>query len=408
MTSLLDQLTRQDGSRPALVTPAGTLTVADLIARARRWQDCLWAAAIPAIAKSENIVDFLEVLIGSDGWVEILCLQPSSTDPPPGFLDRPVRPLPKEQQTKFILSTSGTTGEPKFILHTLESLTATTNRHSSYRWGLLYDPARFAGLQVVLQALLSGGTLAVPRREKENLNQSVDFMIESGVTALSATPSQWRRLLMVSSLSSLPLQQITLGGEIADDRILQSLRSLFPAARITHIYASTETGVGFSVQDGQAGFPLSYLDEGGLTGVCLKISADNHLLLRRESWPDFIDTEDLVEIRGARVYFLGRASGLINVGGNKVCPETVEEILLDHPGVVAARVFGAPSSILGSIVVAEVQIKDSSQSERITTQLNELCRVGLSAYQRPARIRIVDELNINSGGKIARNQDNHE
>ena len=108
--------------------------MADLIAaRVCRRQGPFVGEESLVIAKSENIVDFLEVLIGSDGWVEILCLQPSSTDPPPYF-DGPVRPLPKEQQTKFILSTSATTGEPKFILHTLESLTATTNRHSSYRW----------------------------------------------------------------------------------------------------------------------------------------------------------------------------------------------------------------------------------------------------------------------------------
>ena len=67
--------------------------------------------------------------------------------------------------------------------------------------------------------------------------------------------------------------------------------------------------------------------------MCLKISADNHLLLRRESWPDFIDTEDLVEIRALPACIsLAEPAGLINVGGNKVCPETVEKSYSIIPG----------------------------------------------------------------------------
>jgi acyl-coenzyme A synthetase/AMP-(fatty) acid ligase len=322
-----------------------------------------------------------------------------------------------------VLATSGTTGKPKLIIHTLASLTATTKAYScggqNHRWGLLYDPARFAGIQVVLQALLGGAIMVVPR--DENLDSAVDFMIAQGVTALSATPSYWRQLLMTRSIASMPLKQITLGGEIADARILHSLHALFPTCRIVHIYASTETGVGFSVRDGMPGFPLSYLDDGVLDGVRLRITEDGRLMLmksnpehRAENVPSiidrnegFVDTGDLVDVRGDRVYFLGRASGLINVGGNKVCPETVEAVLCSHPDVVGARVFGKASSILGNIVAAEVQLRNPSEHVAITLQLNELCKTKLSRHQWPAILKIVEHLEMSDSGKISRSHATH-
>ena len=139
-------------------------------------------------------------------------------------------------------------------------------------WGLLYDPSRFAGLQVVLQSLLGGGLLVAPDREGPGPSNS-PFLQANGCTHLSATPTLWRKILMTSEGPFLPLRQITLGGEIADDPLLAALATRYPEARVTHIYASTEAGVGFSVKDGRAGLPVSYLaDE--IDGVGLKIVED--------------------------------------------------------------------------------------------------------------------------------------
>ena len=72
--------------------------------------------------------------------------------------------------TAWHIVTSGTTGTPKMVAHTLGSLSRTTKQFSDSarqaRWGLLYDYTRFAGLQVVLQALLSGAVLITPPRNQ--------------------------------------------------------------------------------------------------------------------------------------------------------------------------------------------------------------------------------------------------
>lgn len=154
--------------------------------------------------------------------------------------------------TRWLMTTSGTTGLPKMVPHTLATLSRSTSRFEGgtvQTWGLLYDPTRFAGLQVVLQALIGGGPLALPDTGRP-LSEQVEALAAAGCTALSATPTLWRRILMAQGHERLALRQATLGGEIVDQGTIDALRSAFPNARITHIYASTEAGVGFSVRDG--------------------------------------------------------------------------------------------------------------------------------------------------------------
>ena len=88
------------------------------------------------------------------------------------------------------------------------------------------------------------------------------MFVREGVNAMSATPTLWRKILMSDASRSLALRSITLGGEIADQQVLSTLASTYPSARIRHIYASTEAGTGFSVTDGKAGFPVSFLENG--------------------------------------------------------------------------------------------------------------------------------------------------
>jgi acyl-CoA synthetase (AMP-forming)/AMP-acid ligase II len=80
---------------------------------------------------------------------------------------------------------------------------------------------------------------------------------EHGVTAASGTPTFWRQAIYrdADALGAVPLEQITLGGEPVDQAILDQLREIFPKARISWIYASSEVGASIVVHDGKAGFP---------------------------------------------------------------------------------------------------------------------------------------------------------
>src|SRR5829696_473825 len=146
--------------------------------------------------------------------------------------------------TTWTLATSGTTGVPKLVEHTLASLTRTMRKsvsHAQLRWGQLFDMSRFAGCQVFLQGVIGGGGLILPD-PGEPLQEGINLLRTHGCSALSATPTLWRKILMTEESRQLQLRQVTLGGEIADDAILRSLRARFPLATIVHIYASTEAG----------------------------------------------------------------------------------------------------------------------------------------------------------------------
>ena len=326
--------------------------------------------------------------------------------------------LPDPVITEWLIPTSGTTGKPKVVAHPFRSLTRTVRADRAVPdrlvWGLAYGMTRFAGVQVLVQSQLSGSPLIVPPHDAD-LASRVRAFAELGCTAVSATPTMWRQILMTPAAAGLNLQQITLGGEIANDAILRALARRWPHARITHIYASTEAGVGFSVKDGRAGFPATWLDHPP-DGVRLAVDGRSVLRIRPidagqrllEGPPlfdeqGFVDTGDLVRQEGDRYLFLGRENGAINVGGSKIQPEQIEQILLECPGVQLAWVRGKPSPITGMVVEAHI-VQDASLPTDLARrkEIADFCRQRLPAHAVPTLIRFVDHIELNEAGKVLR------
>jgi acyl-coenzyme A synthetase/AMP-(fatty) acid ligase len=116
----------------------------------------------------------------------------------------------------------------------------------------------------------------------------------------------------------------------------------------------------------------------------------------------FVDTGDMVERRGDRYYFLGRRSGLINVGGLKVYPEEIEAAINLHPAVRMSRVRSTRNPITGSLVAADVVLnEESDRSTDVRREILQHCRNHLADHKVPATIRFVPSLDL-SAGKVAR------
>lgn len=322
------------------------------------------------------------------------------------------------RETRWILPTSGTTGAPKLVAHTLATLARTTRRDEAKGrelvWGLAYELARFAGWQVFLQALLGGSRLAFVRRGAD-VAALAAALVAAEVNAFSATPTLWRRMLMAAEAARLRLRVATLGGEIADAGLLRSLAARFPAARLAHVYASTEAGVGFSVTDGHAGFPARFLDAPP-AGVALKVDADGTLWLRPGRAAQcflgdggelvgaggWINSGDRVRREGERFRFLGRANGAINVGGNKVYPEEVEDCIRRVRGVRQVGVRARSNPLVGALVEACVLPEPDADRADLKAAIVRSCRATLAAYQVPAVVTWVDGLAVNAAGKLLR------
>jgi len=323
--------------------------------------------------------------------------------------------------TEWVLPTSGTTGEPKLVAHFLERLLGAVQQRPAGEaapiWATFYDIRRYGGMQIYLRAATSGATLVLTEAG-EPLAEHVARMAAAGVTHLSGTPSHWRRLLMSPEASRVAPRYVRLSGEIADRAILDGLKAAYPTARIVHAYASTEAGVGFEVTDGLEGFPASYLD--GVGGVEMRV-VDGSLRIRSRRTaqryvgrgdlsiadPDgFVDTDDLVERRGDRFYFMGRRGGTINVGGLKVHPEEVEQVINMHEAVRMSLVKARRNPITGDLIVAQVILKESEASpERkrvLRDEILAICRARLDRHKTPATIDFVLSLAMSAGGKLAR------
>jgi acyl-coenzyme A synthetase/AMP-(fatty) acid ligase len=325
-------------------------------------------------------------------------------------------------ETEWVLLTSGTTGRPKLVVHTLASLAGAIEggRPPADRtvWSTFYDIRRYGGLQIFLRAALTGTSLVLSSAQES----TADFLARAGshgVSHISGTPSHWRRASMSSSAHLIAPVYVRLSGEIADQAILNRLRSLYPQAKIAHAFATTEAGVAFDVSDGLTGFPADVIEHTPF--VIMKIEnrslrvrsdrtarcylGDHNSAIRDDD--GFVDTGDVLELRVDRYHFVGRGDGMINVGGMKVYPEEVEAVINGHPKVQMSLVRTKKNPITGALVVADVVLKVASGPAdndigELHHDILQLCREALPSHKVPAAINFVPALAVAETGKLIR------
>ncbi|MBQ1065335.1 AMP-binding protein [Micromonospora sp. D75] len=378
----------------------------------------LVASAIVALEGWAARVEFVGDLSPTVGSAEAVVLREAGDDAPAAAYashgELSAGDASTDVRTLWRVFSSGTTGTPTPTDHSLDSLTRrirpvrparNPGDREQRRWGLLFSPTRMAGIQVVLQAI-HGDTL-VDAHHAAGLDERLQLFAGAGIDALSATPTMWRMILRSRACDDLRLQQITLGGEIATQSLINALRRRFDA-RVTHVYASTEAGAAFSVSDGREGFPRHFL-EPAPGRVALEIR-DGILFVRAPgsstAQPDgFVCTGDLVEPRGDRVYFVGRKSQTVNVGGDKVSPERVEELIRRHPAVHDAVVTPRRSPITGWILTARVvpsPLGSGLDPDELQSALRSFVADHLPRSHTPASITAVTEFFLSPTGKVSR------
>jgi acyl-coenzyme A synthetase/AMP-(fatty) acid ligase len=266
--------------------------------------------------------------------------------------------------------------------------------------------------------VLTGASLLLGKPH-EPVARFLERAAQAGVTHISGTPSHWRRALMSPEARRMAPRYVRLSGEIADQAILNNLRSFYPDAKISHAFATTEAGIAFNVSDELSGFPASTLAD--TPDVEMQV-VDSTLRIRSgrtaqrylgENPPvlkdaeGFVDTGDVLELRNGRYHFQGRRDGVINFGGLKVHPEEVEAVLNRHPQVRLSLVKTKKNPITGALVVADVQLKDPSplegeQARELQQDIRQFCRESLAPHKVPAVISFISALAISDTGKLVR------
>ena len=299
----------------------------------------------------------------------------------------------------IVLFTSGSTGRPKTALQSVHRFLGKFSKPGkSFRTlaFLLFD--HVAGLDTLFYTLSNGGTVVVTRDRSPS---AISRLIEDAkVEVLSASPTFLRLLCLAGDdserdLSSLRI--ITYGSEPMDPRTLALLNKRFPSCRISQKYGTTETG---SPRSESRDNDSLWLKLGG-DGVEVKV-VDGVLYLRSESTilgylnaPSPVDAEgwystgDLVDVDGEWIRFRGRSSDQINVGGEKVAPSEVEQVLLELDFIREAAVSGEPNSIMGQVVAARVVLAEGVDERDAVRRIRIHCRLRLAPHMIPVKIHFV-------------------
>jgi acyl-CoA synthetase (AMP-forming)/AMP-acid ligase II len=429
----ISEIARQTPDRPAIIAQAGsdarrvvdysTLATAvaaleaeldavrpvGIVARASRVESLVAIAAacgrqhVPVAFLSEDSRDLVGEL---RDWIEVN----DSLALPAGLATDIQHSEFETVPSQIIVATSGTSGSPKLVDHSWDSLLAAARLAEHWHglgWMLVYDATRWAGIQVWQQAMLTGGWLVVPASRDPDVVARA--LADEHVSMLPATPTLLRRLVTSADpavLAQASLDRITLGGEAADGPLLEQTRALFPNAKITQVYATTELGEVYRVADGRVGFPANWLGKALPGGARLSLRSDGELLVRLSRDTAEVGTGDLVERRGDRYEFTGRRSDVIVVGGAKVYPKRAEEVIRAVPGIVDARVYGLPSAITGELVAGEIvladPLADGATPESIRAAALAACRESLEPHSVPRILDIVSQIAMTAAGKTPR------
>ena len=301
----------------------------------------------------------------------------------------------------LILFTSGSTGEPKAVVHDFSLLLEkfrTEGRPLRTVNFLLFD--HWGGLNTLLHTLTSGGVVTCP--ESRHPEHICGLIAKHKLELLPASPSFLNMMLVSGAhkrhdLSSLRL--VTYGAEPMPETTLLRLNRELPAVEFRQTYGLIELGVlraksaasdSLLVKIGGDGYETRVVD--GLLEIRARSSMLGYLNAESPFTEDgFFRTGDHVEVHGEYLRILGRESEQINVGGDKVFPSEVEAVLLECPAVIDAVVYGSSHPISGKIVCADVvRVASDRDDAAVRTDIRRFCNERLDGFKVPVKIRFTD------------------
>lgn len=309
-----------------------------------------------------------------------------------------------QSTSEITIFTSGTTGQPKRVVHTVATLARNVRRGEQYKehvWAYAYNPTHMAGTQVFFQALMNQSTMVnVFGEPREVVYQQIE---RYGITHISATPTFYR-MLMPFEKAYPYVKRVTLGGEKSDKQLYEHICKIFPNAKVNNVYASTEAGSLFAAKNDCFQIPANIRDKFRVENDELLIHKS--LLGQSDSFAfdgEYYHSGDLIEWVNETeglFRFKSRKNELINVGGYKVNPGEVEDAINAIGGVQQSLVYGRANSILGNIVVAEVKLVEGAALTDL--EIRKVLASQLQDYKVPRKIQIVNELSMTRTGKLKR------
>ena len=339
----------------------------------------------------------------------------------------------------MIILSSGTTGEPKGVVHSQRTLYASA-LSGQYVFGhieaedsviIAMSPSFAAWNHVALPYLACRARIVFNRGFDAELY--IRTLEQEHITNAALVPTAWRRVFAAMSEDvNLPsLRNVFFAGEVGTSEFIRLIKQVLPSVEIRSAYLCSEGGDGSACVANNSllakgrvtmGKPVPGADiriidpDGGIIDMLVQ-GETGEIAITSESialgyWKDrpltevrFVDgwwrSGDLGYLDGERnLHIMGRTDNMIISGGLKLHAEEVEAVILQHPDVSLAAVVGVPDSEWGQRVEAHVVAKINVQAEDILRYCRDFGL--LPAYKLPRRIHFRDSLPTGSTGKIYR------
>jgi len=324
-------------------------------------------------------------------------LRPSRVVSPDG-VHRRSDGIPTGSDDALVVATSGTTGEPKGVVHTHASVEASAVATSAAlgvdpardRWVACLPLAHIGGLSVITRSLVTGTPCTVHGRFDP---RAVEAEVGNGATLVSLVATALGRTDVTG------FRSVLLGGAAPPSGL---------PANVVTTYGMTETGSG-CVYDGRPLDGVELRIDDGTLGAPGEILVRGPMLLRAyrdgtdprvgDGWLPTGDAGALGD-DGTLVVF-GRMAEVIVTGAEKVWPSQVEAVLVGHPGIAEAAVWKRPDPVWGERVVAWVVPVDGVPTPGLD-ELRDLVADEVARWAAPRELVVVGDLPRTPGGKVRR------
>lgn len=298
----------------------------------------------------------------------------------------------------LLLFTSGSSGEPKAALHDFSKLLDKFKvKRKALRTinFLLFD--HWGGLNTLFHILSNGGTVVI--LENRTPDHVCELIEKYNVELLPASPTFLNMLILSRAYEKWNLESlkiISYGAEPMPESLLNLLNTKFPYVKLQQTYGLIELGVMRSQSENNGSLWVKLGGEGFQARVVnsiLQIKSDSAMIGYLNADSPFTDdgwfnTGDLVEVKGDYFKILGRKSEIINVGGEKVFPQEIENVILEIPEVTDVMVYGESNRLTGKIVCAKIVYRGSEDKREIIQKIKTYCRLKLQAFKVPVKIEL--------------------
>jgi acyl-coenzyme A synthetase/AMP-(fatty) acid ligase len=313
--------------------------------------------------------------------------------------------LRNNEEPGLVLFSSGSTGAPKAMVHNLNALLGRFNANKKSKLSimifLMFD--HIGGINTLLNGLSIGSKLVFSQsRSPEEVSNAIQ---DNKVNVLPTSPTFLNLLLLHAAehnYSFPSLKLITYGTEPMPGHVLARAKKMFPRVKMVQTYGTSETGIAHTQSDAldDSRFRISDPD------TEVKIVDDELWLKSRTQISGYLNSDngsfnadgwfmtgDLVEeAKDGYFRIVGRLKEVINVGGQKVMPQEVEEILLNMDGIKDCVVFPMQNPLLGQVVGCKVVTESGVTESTFRGELRKYCQGKLERYKIPVNITFVETL----------------